>query len=234
MFGHKENVHYNFLLFSDEENDFKIVETYKTTNYVNPEDGSSGLSIIPYQGETIFSLLLNNRIVFTHTGVDKEYREKDYEYYYRLHISDFDGRNRVEIDKIFNPIILPLNQLFHKTKIGRDLLKEYPYHPTLQDIKADRNFIFAFTYKKNEENEILTDIFDANSGKYLKSVYFPFIPYCIVNNKMYYMKTPPFIPRNWRNNKRIPEDIKKVFEEFEKNPYLPKIEVYKLDPVVYK
>ncbi|MFC1564434.1 hypothetical protein ACFL6G_05820 [candidate division KSB1 bacterium] len=50
------------------------------------------------------------------------------------------------------------------------------YNASLQQIKTDGEFVYAFTYKKNEKDEILTDVFNVNTGEYISSAYFPIVP----------------------------------------------------------
>ena len=129
---------------------------------------------------------------------------------------------------------MPPDRLDHKTLKGKNILEAYPYHPTLLDLKTDGNFIFAFTQTKNDSGEIKTDIFDADIGKYLRSAYFPFIPYIIKDGKAYRQKRPPNIPKNWREMQNLSTQNRMKYEQFEKNPFFPRIEIYNIDQRIYK
>ena len=46
-----------------------------------------------------------------------------------------------------------------------------------------------FTYSKNDNNAILTDVLDLEAGKYIMSVYFQNIPAVIKDGYAYYITT---------------------------------------------
>ena len=64
------------------------------------------------------------------------------------------------------------------------------YYTPLQKIISDRNYLFAFTYKTNEKEEILADVFDIATGRYISSTYFPILPDKIRNGKAFILLTP--------------------------------------------
>ncbi len=98
---------------------------------------------------------------------------------------------------------------FEKFKIRLNgICAEEKYCKSLQNIKTDGDLIFAFTHKRNEKNEIYTDLFSAGNRKYLKSVWFPEIPDVVRNGYVYYL-------------------FKGTSEEF------PEVKKYKIDPAVY-
>ena len=64
------------------------------------------------------------------------------------------------------------------------------YYTPLQKIISDRNYLFAFTYKTNDKEEILADVFDIATGRYISSTYFPILPDKIRNGKAFILLTP--------------------------------------------
>ncbi|MFC1554916.1 hypothetical protein ACFL7D_09795, partial [candidate division KSB1 bacterium] len=46
-------------------------------------------------------------------------------------------------------------------------------------------FIFVFTFQKDNDLGIFTDVINADSGKHISSAYFPFIPKAIKNGYTY-------------------------------------------------
>ncbi|MFC1492891.1 hypothetical protein ACFL6O_02955 [candidate division KSB1 bacterium] len=232
LFGQEEGAYHNFIVNKSLGKDYSLIHAYKTPSYVKGNDASPMLHIIPHQGQTYLCMLSDSRIVFTNTGADKKKAEGGY--YYNLNITDYNGKNLKIISRPFKPLDLPPDRLDHDTPTGRNVLHAYPYYPTLLDLKTDGKFIFTFTQTKNDAGEILTDIFNADNGEYIRSAYFPFIPYIIKDGKAYRQINPPNIPRNWKEMQNLSEDRKIMYEEFERNPFFPRIEIYKIDPDVFK
>jgi len=90
----------------------------------------------------------------------------------------------------------------------KDIMRAEKYTIALQEILVNGEFVFAFTYKQNENEELLADIFNLDTGGYVSSAYFPGVPNRIKNGYVYY----------------ISRGSEKEF---------PKIEKYKIDPAVF-
>ena len=54
-----------------------------------------------------------------------------------------------------------------------DIIDKTKYYPPLHKILVDRNFVFAVTYTRNENDEYLTDVFDLITLEFLVSLYLP-------------------------------------------------------------
>ena len=135
-----------------------------------------------------------------HDGQEKEIIQR----YTRIPVSDEQIRYFNE-EAAFNPKIKDLRNLIDRII---NTIEDKKYNASLQSLKADRNYIFAFTYKMNSKKEIIADVFDIDAGEYLVSAYFPKIPRIIKNGYAYYL-------------------IRGTDENF------PKIEKYRIDPAVY-
>lgn len=70
-------------------------------------------------------------------------------------------------------------------KALREAMKDKKYMASVGDIKVDQNYVFVFTYLKNDSDETYTDIFDVDAGIYIMSAYFPFVPNVIKNGYAY-------------------------------------------------
>ena len=90
----------------------------------------------------------------------------------------------------------------------KDIMRKERYTAGLQEILVDGEFVFAFTFKKNDEEEFLTDVFNIKTGEYISSAYFSGVPNLIKDGYAYYMN-----PGSQ--------------DEF------PKIEKFKIEPAVY-
>ena len=154
---------------------------------------------------------------------------------YSLEFIDFSGTVNSEIKHPYQPVVLSdsvrkkltenidelpkLSRGFdagfgvkdaHKGAIKslERILKLNQYTP-MQQLKTDGGYIFIFTNRVNNKNEILTDVFDVKIKKYISSSYFPFIPLVIKNGYAYKF-----------NDAGLTKDY-------------PKVEKYKITPAVY-
>ena len=75
-----------------------------------------------------------------------------------------------------------VEKIEEKTALGFDLAP-------VRKILTDNEIIFVFSYTKNELGATYTDIFNSESGKYIASSYFNFIPDRILNGYAYRLKT---------------------------------------------
>ncbi len=179
--------------------------------------GNFGLPVF-YQDKFKLEQLSIGKVVFS-GGINHRF-ENDGFHFYTIKITDYNGDNIIEIHREYKRLDIPESH-FDKyrgssKKDGREaaakqmikILKEHPYYPPLRDLRVDGNYIFAFTYSKNDHEEILTDIFDGSTGKYLRQAYFSVIPRYIKDGKAYFLKRG--------------QDI------------FPKVEVYSIDPSVYE
>lgn len=91
----------------------------------------------------------------------------------------------------------------------KNIMRDEKYTVALQEILVDREYVFAYTYKQNENEELFADIFNLDTGDYVSSAYFPGVPKKIKNGYAYYL-------------------IRGSEKEF------PRIEKYKIDPGVYR
>jgi len=72
----------------------------------------------------------------------------------------------------------------------KGIVESFDYHPSIDLLRTDGRYVFVFRRKRNENDEILCDIFDAYKGKYLTSVYFPWRLHFIKNGYAYRTFTP--------------------------------------------
>ena len=199
----------------------KIVDDYKFIAEYTTKKGSFALSA---RGDSYLKLLPNECILFTHSLTEIE--KKDNRYYFNLYISHYDGSVRKIISHSFKPV--KLDDYLMPNDESKKILKSYPYYPAIQDLKVDSNYIFVFTYEKNEKEEILTHIFNAEKAEYIRSAFFPFIPSKIKNKIAYRLKVPDF--RVYYETFR-----KSMSKEYiEKNSFYPVIEIYEINPIIFE
>ncbi|MFC1554325.1 hypothetical protein ACFL7D_06805 [candidate division KSB1 bacterium] len=94
------------------------------------------------------------------------------------------------------------------SKISSERMKKMKYKAPIINILTDNNYIFVFNQNTNEKEEILTDVFDADTEKFLNSTYFSFMPAAIKNGFAY--------KYNWSSRNGFPS-----------------VEKFKIDPAVY-
>jgi len=189
-----------FLIYQTEDA-VDILADYKRTNVIRYE-------ILAYRGKPHFgslmaAMLTNNRVVYTHTFHETEIDENLANY--KLFVLSLDNLKKIIITHPFNPVVFikkedpSVERMIERSSLIPELYKrlqqkiydvydERKYKSPLQSLMTDRNYIFAFTFEKNKEEEIFADVFNADTGKYIKSAYFPFIPNTIKNGYAYNLK----------------------------------------------
>ena len=208
------------LLAFDDNSVFKEIARYKKVNYIAYAGIDPGFArpLPPFLlGSIKWGILPDNRVVYTHTRFDKNINENGYTY--TLYIVSLKNFEKTTITHKYSPVeILSFNAHpgFEKGSVEAktyiNVLKEAKYIGTLGDLLVDRNYIFAFINKYDffeidSKTDYLVDIFDADTGRYLNSAYFPFSPSVIKNGYAYRIKQG-----------------KDIF---------PQVERYKIDPAVY-
>lgn len=149
------------------------------------------------------------------------------EWTYTLHIFSLDTYERRSIHRKYEPLELTEKQksdeisqfddypeeIFSRMReyieFYKSVFENAKYYDPFREILTDRNYIFVFTFRWDEEQGIFTDIIDADSGEHLSSAYFDRIPDQIKNGYAYY------IMNSGSRDK------------------FPLIEKYKIDPAVY-
>ena len=148
----------------------------------------------PFYGEFDWDILDDSRVVFTHSAIDVKSDANNPKYF--LHITSFETFESFKITQSYLPVEIPdstKNEYYNKyysedtehDRYLKNYVKEKKYFPPLQDLITDRHFIFVFTYQQNNEGEILVDVFDANSGEFMHSAYFPILPLVIKDGYAY-------------------------------------------------
>ncbi|MFC1553620.1 hypothetical protein ACFL7D_03200 [candidate division KSB1 bacterium] len=176
------------------ENNSECIEIFKGDGFFNPSDMSGAFRI----NNLLWEVTPDNRIVYINTLEDR--LEPDGESEYFIHINEIGKDNNRIIRYIYVPIP-DNNERTNKYKTKK-------YNPAAEWLKVDGRYAFVFTFKANHNDPILTDVFDINTGEYLSSVYFPFVPACIRNGLAY-----EFYPGTSRNYAYI--------------------SIYRIDPSVY-
>jgi len=166
---------YDLLVYENADTMFAIKKLLSTSYIPLP---SGGMGSIDFQ----WDLLPDSRLIYTHTGYDKQMNQSESRYI--LHILSLETFQETLISHTYIPIEFPDSLInsynWDRTpeekrdaKIVREHFKKIKYFAPIQKIIADGNYVFIFTYQKNDKNDYFTDIFDASTGKYLRSVYFP-------------------------------------------------------------
>jgi len=155
-------------------------------------------------GVLLVAMLPDNRIVYTQTHFESLIDETKAQY--NLFVLSLDDFEKSTITHRFDPVKItetvrkpskrlaefdPINYQ-NRVKVSEkraSIYKERVYKSPLQRIMTDNNYIFAFTFQKNAKEELFTDVFDANTGNYLCSAFFPFFPNVIKNGYVYRITT---------------------------------------------
>jgi len=174
----------------------------------------------PVHHKFYVTILPNKHIAYTHSFYDA--KNDNNEFTYTIHIVNLENLQEYQISLDYKPVNIQKELSSGRyneqgEKVLKSFLKNMKYFSPLSSLLYDKELIFAvhdmypasldILLKEGETSEFLTDIFDSETGKYLKSAYFPFNPDVIKNGYAYRIK--------------LGIDI------------FPQIEKYKIDPAVY-
>ena len=166
----------------------------------------TGISLPKLLGELYWEVLPDRRVIYV--DANEDIYKKRTGSFYTINLLSLDGRKVKQITHKFTPVEFP--ESIQKIKVPEvKAIIDKKYYPSIELMKIDRYYAFMFTYNKNDDDEILTDVFDLKAGKYITSVYFPFIPDEIKNGHAY-----------------------KISDYYQTNEF-PEIEKYKINPAVY-
>jgi len=146
-------------------------------------------------GELHWEVLPDRRVVYVDANEDT-YKKRTGSFY-TIHLVSLDGIEVKQITHTFTPVEYPeslknppeykgfLESIRKRREREAKAFRDKKYYPSIERMKIDGNYAFMFTYFENDDEEILTDVFDLEAGKYITSVYFPFIPADIKNGYAY-------------------------------------------------
>ena len=179
-------------VFSQEDQsytDFLICETPDTLFVIKKANGTGFLKearidLPAVLGRVLFAQLPGDRIIYTHSGHDKKSRVNRNAYL--LNVISLDTFEERTIDHNYDIIEIDYESVINskgneligqenlaKKNILNVYLRKKKFYPPVQKILYDNGVIFVFTYNLNEKGEVFTDIFDAETLRYLRSAYFP-------------------------------------------------------------
>lgn len=160
----------------------------------------NSLAPIPNQPPLIWAILGDNVVVYTDPLKNMPQIGSDCQYY--LYLFSPDNFQKKEIRHPYSPAAIPdsIKQNYWKRYAKQfelyppsekvksktaEILGELKYEPIIEDIFTDLDRIFVFTSAINKKDEILTDIFNADTGQYIQSAYFPVYPFIIKDGYLY-------------------------------------------------
>jgi len=196
----KERKEYYLLLHQQGEKIDTIVESLNESLIkIGPitwsliEKGMLGCIILP-----------GHKVAYSETHKDKILENGTW--YYLIHIYDLDTQERTRIKRPYNPVAIPDSVIHPELKAGYEgdrvigggvtpegkttvtrkemdkkrgeILEELVFYPAIQGqgIFTDGNLLFAKTYEYVKGKGYVYEIFDIETGSYLRSAYFPFDP----------------------------------------------------------
>jgi hypothetical protein len=178
----------------------KIQETNYTPIVLIEEKPASDKNYVsePEAGKFLYTYLSGYKIAYTYPKIHKSVENG--KSYYTIFVHNFKTSEKNEIkhqyapitipDSIINPIIdyskfrspspnVPLNQyiasLKESDKKRSEVLKKLKYYTSIQLLASEGDYIFAYTYQYDKNKQYVADVFKASEGKYVCSVYLPYL-----------------------------------------------------------
>ena len=191
-----ERKYYYLTLHQQGENIDTIVESLDENTF---NAGKFSVAIFE-KGRLVSAILPGRKVAYSETHKDKILENGTW--YYFIHIYDLDTQERKQIKRPYNPVAIPDSVIHPPLKEGYDgdriiggrvtpegkitftakerdkkrseLLKELGIYPAIQGLFSDGNLLFAKTYEYVKGKGYVYEIFDIETGSYLRSAYFPF------------------------------------------------------------
>ena len=200
--GTFDGLKYEALILQKDKNLETIAFHKVEHDYTKPVEGNTFNSTsanLSFLSRFLWVLGTEQKVVYVETGKDELFDNQTGKY--ALHIIHMESgvenvivhnyeRTLIRDSQIerFNPNTT-VNSRYPELKPVleefMEIAKDNKYNHSLQALYSDNNYVFAFTYKINQANEIFTDVFDIDSGEYISSAYFPFKPKDIKNGYAY-------------------------------------------------
>ncbi len=164
------------LLVHESGDELKLIS--KNKSYYNIKVGSLN-SFLPFNGRLMYGLSESGYIAYANPYDDRS--ESNGKNSYSINIYSLKNGQYSKIEHSYTPVIVPdsakasadASDFVPETKsFFNKVLSESKYYPPLHGISVDGNLVFAFRYETNDKKDILTDIYDIETGKYLSSAYF--------------------------------------------------------------
>jgi len=208
------------LLVYEKNGSIRVLARY--TGSDRARTGQSRRQIVSLGG-LYAGMLPGNRIVYLHAYHDSEITNSGANY--SLTVLSLDNLEKKILTHTYSPTEIEWSPQEYSSELIEQFPNEYAdalaidaatealidkrkYNVPVSNLLTDNEFIFVFTYSNNQAGEILTDIFNADTGQYISSAYLP--KFVAIRNGFGYTL----------NNYRETGDF-------------PKIEKYKIDPRVY-
>jgi len=168
---------------------------YKSEEVTSPDNIT-----VSEAGGFLYTMLTDYRIAYSypkeHTLFENE------KWYYRIIIHNFKTGETSEIKHQYIPVAIPDSVINPKIDIDYDkmyegvssekrsayiaenkkyyesrskALEKLKYYAPIQELASDGNYIFAYTYQYDKDKKYVADVFKASEGKYICSVYLPYI-----------------------------------------------------------
>ncbi|MFC1555457.1 hypothetical protein ACFL67_00080 [candidate division KSB1 bacterium] len=181
-----------------------FTKEYEDTYIMKMGQGSLSMSQrIEFLGSLVWTVLPGRKLVYINTG--KDYVDGENNGTYNMHIYDIETKTEqilshefdfVSFDNVELPQKRDLSGIGDQAEYNQaefdkfiENIHEYAdrlgHCVPLQALLNDGKYLFAFTYKTNEQEEIFTDVFDMEAGEYICSTYFPKLPRTIANGYAY-------------------------------------------------
>jgi len=205
----EEEEGYKIVYLSSGNSDFveilKYPIDYVYTSFTQNTWGGMGnvMAELPYLATFLYEVIDKNNIAYSNTSKSIPVEEMGS---YSITLLNLSDKSERIIQHSFDPVEITGDDKlgFNSDNEGMNSREDYKamlirvknditvrkYYTPLQKIISDRNYLFAFTYKTNDKEEILADVFNINTGKFINSTYFPILPDKIRNGKAYTLHNP--------------------------------------------
>jgi len=173
------DISYDILIYDSADTIFTIQKRVNTS-YV-PKAGMGAREL----GWLNWDVLPDGRIIYTHGGHDRQITQDRATYF--LHIFSTDSFQESILSFDYKPLKftdLSVERFMgmdtpkerERAKYTLDAYKAAKYYTVVHSIKTDGEYVFAFTFEKNDKQEFLVNVIHAVTGERISAIYFPLNP----------------------------------------------------------
>jgi len=184
-------IFYDLLIYDSADTIFTIQKRVKTSYVPKAGTGTSDL------GSLNWDVLPDGKIIYTHGGHDRQITQDGATYFLHIFSTDSFQESVLSFDyKLLEFTDLSVERFMgmdtpserERAKYILDAYKAAKYYPPVYSIKTDGEYVFAFTFEKNDEQEFLVGVIHAVTGERISMIYFPLNPnFNVIRNGYAYL-----------------------------------------------
>lgn len=204
---------FDFLIYETPDTLIKLAKHPNTNHIRIPSVGRmspGGVYVKPEMGRMYLAVLPGRRIAYLHSHEDSELSANAAQF--TITVLSLDTMKKSEIKQSYTPVpfdFKPSSPRKRSDDIFEKVYGERKYKAAISELRADGDFLFAFTYLHKDSTNVLVNVFNSRSNKHISSTYLPSGTVCIQDGFLY------------------------KFNDYRKEDKFPAVEKFRINPELY-